>query len=52
MSTLQLTSRPLENGNESVGKENGTVELDIEHRLTAVEDWSKSNTRRLDEIEK
>lgn len=25
--------------------------LDIEHRLTAVEDRSKSNTKRLDEIE-
>lgn len=26
--------------------------LDIEHRLTAVEDRSKSNTKRLDEVEK
>lgn len=26
--------------------------LDIEHRLTTVEDRSKSNTKRLDEVEK
>lgn len=26
--------------------------LDVEHRLTAVEDRSKSNTHRLDEVEK
>lgn len=26
--------------------------LDIEHRLTSVEDRSKSNTKRLDEVEK
>ena len=27
-------------------------QLDIEHRLTEVEDLSKSNTKRLDEVEK
>ena len=26
--------------------------LDVEHRLTSVEDRSKSNTKRLDEVEK
>ena len=28
------------------------MEIDYEHRLTEVEDRSKSNTRRLDEVEK
>ena len=28
------------------------MEVNIEHRLTAVEDRSKSNTKRLDEMEK
>lgn len=27
-------------------------QLDMEHRMTAVEDLSKSNTKRLDEVEK
>lgn len=27
-------------------------QLDVEHRLTSVEDRSKSNTKRLDEVEK
>ena len=27
-------------------------QLDIEHRMTAVEDRSRSNTKRLDEVEK
>ena len=28
------------------------MEIDLEHRLTTVEDRSKSNTKRLDEMEK
>ena len=28
------------------------MEMDLEHRLTAVEDRAKSNTKRIDEVEK
>lgn len=28
------------------------TEMDVEHRLTAVEDRAKSNTKRIDEVEK
>lgn len=28
------------------------MEMDVEHRLTAVEDRAKSNTKRIDEVEK